>query len=110
MRSGARAGTGQQQQMDEIRPAALALKLNLRELPTELDPDALERTFKTAVKERLGAIIPTASRQTFAARKPIAQLAIKYKLPAIYQEQEFVDYGGLMSYGPNFTDLYRRAA
>jgi len=50
--------------MEEIRPAALALKLNLRELPTELDPDALERTFKTAVKERVGAIIPTAGRAT----------------------------------------------
>jgi putative ABC transport system substrate-binding protein len=110
MRSGVGAGTGQQQQMEEIRPAALALKLNLRELPTELDPDALERTFKTAVKERVGAIIPTAGRATFAARKPIAQLAIKYKLPAIYQEQEFVDDGGLMSYGPDFSDLYRRAA
>ena len=110
MRSGAGAGQGQQQQMEEIRAAALALKVNLQELATELDPDGLERAFKTAVKERVNAIIPTAGRQTFAARKPIAQLAIKYKLPAIYQEQEFVEEGGLMSYGPDFTDLYRHAA
>ncbi len=103
-------GTGQQQQMDEIRAAALSLKLNLHELMTELDPDALERAFKTAAQEQIHAIVPTAGRLTFAARKPIAQLAIKYRLPAIYQEQEFVDEGGLLSYGPNFSDLYRRAA
>jgi putative ABC transport system substrate-binding protein len=103
-------GAGQQQQMEEIRAAASALNLNLYELPTELDADALERTFNKAAQQQIGAIIPTAGRQTFAARKPIARLAIKYRLPAIYQEQEFVDEGGLMSYGPNFPDLYRRAA
>jgi putative ABC transport system substrate-binding protein len=107
MRTG--AGAGQQQQMEEIRAAASVLKLNLHELPTELDADALERTFKRA-QQQVNAIIPTAGRLTFAARKPIAQLAIKYRLPAIYQEQEFVDEGGLMSYGPDFPDLYRRAA
>ncbi|MBI4528975.1 MAG: ABC transporter substrate-binding protein [Deltaproteobacteria bacterium] len=110
MRSGTGAGQGQQQQMEEIRAAALALKLTLQELVTELDADALERAFKTAVQERVQGIIPTAGRQTFAARKRITQLAIKYKLPAIYQEQEFAEDGGLMSYGPDFTDLYRRAA
>jgi putative ABC transport system substrate-binding protein len=110
MRKGAGAGTGQQQQMDEIRAAAFALKLNLHELATELDSSALELAFKTAAQEQIQAIVPTAGRQTFAVRKPIAQLAIKYRLPAIYQEQEFVDEGGLMSYGPNFSDLYRRAA
>jgi len=110
MRTGSGAGPGQQQQMEEIRAAASALKLSLHELPTELDPDALERTFKTAAQQQVGAIIPTAGRQTFAARKSIGQLATKYKLPAIYQEQEFVDDGGLMSYGPDFAELYRRAA
>lgn len=110
MRKGVGAGTGQQQQMEEIRAAAAALRLTLHELETTLDPDALESTFKTAAQEQLHAIIPTAGRLTFAARKPIAQLAIKYRLPAIYQEQEFVDEGGLLSYGPNFSDLYRRAA
>ena len=96
--------------MEEIRAAALALKLGLQELPTELDADGLERTFKKAAQQQVNAIIPTAGRQTFAARKSIAQLAIKYRLPAIYQEREFVDEGGLMSYGPDFSDLYRRAA
>jgi ABC-type uncharacterized transport system substrate-binding protein len=110
MRTRAGAGSGQQQQMEEIRAAASVLKLNLHELPTELDADALERTFNKAAQQQIHAVIPTAGRLTFAARKPIAQLAIKYRLPAIYQEQEFVDEGGLMSYGPDFPDLYRRAA
>jgi putative ABC transport system substrate-binding protein len=110
MRTGAGANTGQQQQMEEIRAAAAFLKLSLQELASELDADALERTFKAAAQQRVGAIIPTAGRQTFGARKSIAQLAIKYRLPAIYQEKEFVDDGGLMSYGPDFSDLYRRAA
>lgn len=110
MRAGAGAGTGQQQQMEEIRAAATALKLVLHELRTALDSDALERTFNAAAQEQVSAVVPTAGRQTFAARKTIAQLAIKYRMPAIYQEKEFVDEGGLMSYGPDFSDLYRRAA
>ena len=109
MRTGVGAGSGQEQQMEEIRAAAAALKLGLQELPTELDADALERTLKTAAQQ-VNAIIPTAGRQTFAARKSITQLVIKYRLPAVYQEREFVDEGGLMSYGPDFSDLYRRAA
>ena len=110
MRAGAGAATGQQQQMDEINAAASALKLNLLELMTELDFEALERTFKAATQQHVHAIIPTAGRQTFAARKSLAQLALKYRMPAIFQEQEFVDEGGLMSYGPDFSELYRRAA
>jgi len=103
-------GTGQQQQMEEIRAAALSLKLVLVELPSEMEADALETVFRTAGQQQVNAIIPTAGRQTLGAKKLIAELAIKYRLPAIYQEQEFVDAGGLMSYGPDFADLYRRAA
>jgi ABC-type uncharacterized transport system substrate-binding protein len=40
----------------------------------------------------------------------IVELAAKSRLPAIYQEREYVDVGGLMAYGPSFADLYRRAA
>ena len=110
MRAGAGAGTGQQQQMEEIRTAASSLKLALVELPSEMNPDALDRAFKEARAQHAQVIIPTAGRITLAARKPITEFAIKYRLPAIYQEQEFVDAGGLMSYGPDFSDLYRRAA
>ena len=110
MRAGAGSGTGQQQQMDEIRAAASALKIPLFELPSEMEFNALDRAFKKAADEGVSAIIPTAGRQTLGARKSIAEAAIKYRIPIIYQEQEFVDVGGLLSYGPNFSNLYRRAA
>jgi putative tryptophan/tyrosine transport system substrate-binding protein len=52
----------------------------------------------------------TTSRQFFAERKRIVELAVKYRLPAIYPQGAFVDEGGLMFYGADFDDLYRRAA
>jgi ABC-type uncharacterized transport system substrate-binding protein len=49
---------------------------------------------------------PAFSRQ----RARLAELAVKHHLPGIYEDKGYVDAGGLMSYGPNFPDLYRRAA
>ena len=46
----------------------------------------------------------------FGERKRIVELAGKYRLPAIYYQKEFVDEGGLMSYGADYDDLYRKAA
>ena len=50
------------------------------------------------------------TRPFFAERKHIVELAGKYRLPAIYFQREFVDEGGLMSYGADYADLFRRAA
>jgi hypothetical protein len=77
-------------QLKKIRAAALSLKLTLLELASKMDRDHLERAFKAASQEQVHAIIPTAGRQTLGARKPITDLAIKYRLPAIYQEQGFL--------------------
>ena len=52
----------------------------------------------------------TSTRPFFAERKRIVELAGKYRLPAMYFQKEFVDEGGLMFYGPDFDDLFRRAA
>jgi len=52
----------------------------------------------------------TGARPFFAERKRIVELAGKYRLPAIYFEKEFVEAGGLMSYGADEADSYRRAA
>src|SRR5262249_27151583 len=46
----------------------------------------------------------------FAERKRMVELAGKHRLPAIYFQREFVDEGGLMSYGTDFSDLFRRSA
>jgi ABC-type uncharacterized transport system substrate-binding protein len=97
-------------QLKALRPAALALKLKLEEMETQFDPKGLESAFQTAKQKQVGAIMTTGSRQFFAERKRIVELAGKYRLPAIYFSKEFVDEGGLMSYGVDFVDLYRRAA
>jgi putative ABC transport system substrate-binding protein len=51
----------------------------------------------------------TSNPRFFAERKRIVEFAGKYRLPAIYPQKEFVDEGGLMSYGADYVDLYRRA-
>src|SRR5262249_33964782 len=97
-------------QLKELRPAALALKLKLEEIKTQPDAKGLETAFQTANRKQVTAIMTTTSRSFFAERKRIVELAGKYRLPAIYPQKEFVDEGGLMSYGADYTDLYRRAA
>ena len=107
--SGAR-GVGGDLQVKELRAAALALKLNLEEIETQLDAKGLERAFQAAKQKRVEAILIISSRRLFAERKRIIELATKYRLPAISPEKEFVNEGGLMFYGVDFADLYRRAA
>jgi putative tryptophan/tyrosine transport system substrate-binding protein len=95
-------------QLKGIRPAATALKLKLEEIETQ--PKGLESAFQTAKQKQVGAIMPISSRSLFAERKRIVELAGKYGLPAIYFQKEFVDEGGLMSYGADFDNQFRRAA
>jgi len=98
-------------QWKEIRPAALALKVKLEEIDTNLvDAKGLESFFKTAKEKQVGAIMMPTGRRFFGERKRIVELAGKYRLPAIYPHKEYVDDGGLMSYRTDFTDQYRRAA
>jgi ABC-type uncharacterized transport system substrate-binding protein len=97
-------------QLKELRPAALALTLNLEEIEAQPDAKGLEGAFQTAKQKQVGAIMTAVGRRFFAERKRIVELAGKYRLPAIYPDKEFVDEGGLMSYGADTADLYRRAA
>jgi len=105
-----RAGIISDIQTKELRAAAQALKLKLEEIETELDLKGLESAFQTAKQKQVGAIMTTPGNRFFAERKPIVELAVKNRLPASYPDKEFVDEGGLMSYGADSTDLYRRAA
>jgi ABC-type uncharacterized transport system substrate-binding protein len=97
-------------QLKELRPAAAALKLKLEEIETQPDAKGLESAFKTAKQKQVGAIMTTQGRRFQAERKRIVELADRNRLPAIYPQKEFVDAGGLMSYGVDYFDLYRRAA
>jgi len=109
-RPGSNIAIARELQMKEIRAAAQALKLKLEEIETQLDAKGLESAFKTAKQKQVGAILMSGGRRFFAERKRIVELAGKYKLPAIYPQKEYVNEGGLMSYGVDSTDLFRNAA
>ena len=105
-----RPAGGSDRQLKNLRAAALALKLNLQEIETQRDAKGLESAFQTAKQKQVGAVMTTSATAFFAERKRIAELAVKYRLPAIYYQKEFVDEGGLMFYGADYDDLYRKAA
>jgi len=96
--------------LKENKAAAVALKLKLEEIETEAGAKGLESAFRTAKQKQVGAIMIGGGRVFLAERKRIVELASKYSLPAIYSQQAFVDEGGLMSYGPDYVDIYRGAA
>jgi putative tryptophan/tyrosine transport system substrate-binding protein len=74
------------------------------------NPPDLGRAFEVATRERVDAIRVALNSVTRANQRLIADLAAKHKLPAIYATREFVDKGGLISYGISYPDLYFRAA
>jgi len=86
---------------------ALGLQLELLELQSPAD---FANAFKVATRRRVNALLTIRNPLIVNNRQRIADLAIKSNLPAIYDDREFVDIGGLMSYGADLTDLHRRAA
>jgi putative ABC transport system substrate-binding protein len=72
--------------------------------------DELEDAFATIARERADAVLVDSDPVFFTARFQIVRLAAKHQLPAVYQAREFVDIGGLMSYGDNVAHRFRRAA
>ena len=104
------AGISPDLQMKALRPAAVALKLKLEEIETQFDAKGLESAFQTAKQKEVNAIMTMPGPRFFAERKRIVELAGKYRLPAIYPQKEYVDEGGLMSYGADLADQYRKSA
>jgi putative tryptophan/tyrosine transport system substrate-binding protein len=74
------------------------------------EPHALEHAFSAAIGERADALIVLPSPMLFAEHRHIVELAAKNRLPAMYQAREFVEAGGLMSYGSNLAQQAGRAA
>jgi putative ABC transport system substrate-binding protein len=104
------AGPGTDNQLKAIKEAASALGLKLVETDPASDHEKLLNAFQFVVREHVDAIITTAGPSIFAQRKNIILLAANYKLVAMYPYKEFVEDGGLMSYGNEFRENYRRAA
>jgi putative ABC transport system substrate-binding protein len=73
-------------------------------------PNDLEGLFRAAVREQAGALIVIIDTMFFAERKQIGDLGIKHRLPTMLDSGQYVDAGGLMAYGANVSDLFRRAA
>jgi len=105
--SGGRGGELQVKAMKEI---ASALGLKLVEVGLAGDHEKLLNAFQVAVRERVNGIITISGPGVFAQRKSIILLAANHKLPAMYPDKEFVEDGGLLSYGTDRRDYYRRAA
>jgi ABC-type uncharacterized transport system substrate-binding protein len=74
------------------------------------DAGEIERGVSTFARSPNGGLIATLSALTVVHRELIIALAARYKLPTVYYRREFVTGGGLISYGPDYADQYRRAA
>ena len=94
----------------ETQSAAKALGVQLQVIDVKASNSHIESVFQTMVKERIGGFIIEATPSINFQRKKILALAEQYRLPAMHSEEEWVNAGGLMSYGANPNDQYRRAA
>jgi putative tryptophan/tyrosine transport system substrate-binding protein len=92
-----------------VERAAAALKVKIQYLDV-LTPKDIGAAFQAATKERAEAILFLGSVVYTDKRTELAELAAKHRLPASYARSDYVEDGGLMSYGSSPTDLYRRAA
>jgi putative ABC transport system substrate-binding protein len=72
--------------------------------------ESIATAFDTASRDHVDALVVALDALTQTNRHLIADLALKHRLPAVYVAREFIEAGGLVAYGPNYPDLYRRAA
>jgi putative tryptophan/tyrosine transport system substrate-binding protein len=100
-------GNAQQWKESQLLARELALKLHSMEVSSA---GRYEGAFKEVLKARCAAVTVISSPLASSNRKRIADLAEKNQLPAIYQRGDYVESGGLMSYGPERPEPYRRAA
>ena len=100
---------GSPQALREINLAADAFGVQLQYLEVR-GPKDIETAFQATSKERADAVLVLSAAVLISQRKQIVDLAIKSRLPAIYNRPEYVEDGGLVFYGVSYTDLFRRAA
>jgi putative tryptophan/tyrosine transport system substrate-binding protein len=95
--------------LGEMEVAAEALRITLQPVDVH-SPSDIEPALSAIKKEHASALSALRTAVTINYRPRIVDFAAKSRLPAMYPDREFVEVGGLMSYGPNFADLFRRAA
>jgi putative ABC transport system substrate-binding protein len=102
------ASAGLTLRLKEVEIAARTLGLQIQSVEVR-SPNELKSALESATSKRAGALI-IPPPMAFAYRRQIVDFAAKNRLPAMYEETESVEVGGLMSYGANIADLWRRAA
>ena len=100
---------GNPQALREINVAAEAFGVQVHYLEVR-DPTDIETAFRAASKEHADAVLVLSAPVLISQRRQVADLAVKSRLPAIYNRPEYVEDGGLVFYGVSYTDLFRRAA
>ena len=95
--------------LKEAEAAARALGIRLQSVEVRRPAD-LEKAFAEITTARAAGLTVFGGTMLIAQRRRLVDLVAKTQLPAVYHVREYVDAGGLMSYGPNFADLFRRAA
>jgi len=93
----------------ETEGASQQLGMHLQPLKVQ-GPDDFEKAFKVAIAQRAGVLFVWEDAVLLPHRTRILDLATKHRLPAASQYREFAEAGGLLSYGPNLPDQFRRAA
>ena len=100
---------GEKNELHETENAARALKATLKYLPFT-DASEVQKILEQILKERAEAILTFPSSGTMAQRTRLSEFAVKHKLPSMFGWREYAEAGGLMSYGPNLNDSFRRLA
>jgi putative ABC transport system substrate-binding protein len=95
--------------LKEAEVAARALGARLQFVEAR-GPADIDRAFSDMARARAGALTVLQSAMFITERRRLVDLAAKHRLPAVYPLRDYVDAGGLMSYGPNLADLFRRTA
>jgi len=94
-------------QQADVAARALGVRLQFVEARGPAD---LDRAFSDMTRARAGALTVLPSNMFLREHRRLVDLAAKHRLPAVYTVKEYVDAGGLMTYGPNLADVVRRAA
>jgi ABC-type uncharacterized transport system substrate-binding protein len=102
-----RPGTAQELKEVELASEALGVKIQYLDV---LGPKDIETAFRAASKGRADAVLVLGSPVLNSQRAHVVDLAVKNRLPAVYGQPQYVEDGGLLSYAPSYTDLFRRAA
>ena len=103
------AYVGMRARFEQTQVAAPAAGLTVRSVEVR-DTHELDVAFEAIIREHPDGLLLLADPFTFSQRARIVEFGAEQRLPVIYESSDFVDVGGLISYGPNINDMYRRSA